>query len=670
MSNIVVSIVATLVGVGTPCYALADPIPGLYNTGIDASGQRITTNGVQDAHYRVNGALAVSYYNPAYYPTSDSQWIGQYPDGGYSATFENGVARTTYTLTFDLTGLNPDTARITGSWGVDNYGILLVNGVQHSRNTVGFAGPTEFTITSGFKKGINTLTFVVEDYGPPAAFVVSGLSGTADKATPPTWITGPYGDWTSTCGTATHSRSVTCIDPDSGETLQDAFCQAPKPSTSESSYQTSGCGYDWIPSAWSAVAPACGASTQTRTLSCRRTDGETVDNSMCAPGTMPATTQAATDYSRCGYDWTVGSYGAPTTTCGQATQTRSVTCTRSDATQVQDSYCGAASRPTSQQSTYQTSGCGYAWKTGAFGVVADACGPSTSTREVWCERSDGQKVDDASCSGQKPSTTQAGTSYATCGYDWAVGPWGAPTSTCGDATETRTVTCRRTDGTDVADASCAAAGAKPEATRSSHQITGCTTDWSAGPFGAPIPACGSTTQSRTVTCLRTDGQTVDDAACQGAKPPATQAATDYSTCSFAWSAGEWTTPGACGTTTRTRAVSCVRSDLTAAPERSCNSATRPSASEEVADTSTCTYSWAQTGMGEWGACASGTQTRTIEVACRRVDGASAADTACTGAKPAVSESRSCGAAPTPTPAPATGDVVVFRRPIPNAARNR
>lgn len=560
---------------------------------------------------------------------------------------------------------------ITGRFTGDDAATLQLNDGPVIASAPDYTQAVSFKIASGFKPGVNTLVFTVTDSGgAPAGLVVSGLASTADRLKPPVWTTGEYGDWSATCGNATRSRSVLCVDPNYGTTLQDASCQTAKPDTTETSYQTSGCGYDWIPSAWSAVAPACGASTQTRTLSCRRTDGQTVDNSMCAPGTMPATTQVTTDYSQCGYDWTVGSYGAPTTTCGQATQTRSVTCTRSDGTPVQDSNCATGSRPTAEQSTYQTSGCGYAWKTGAFGAVADACGPSTSTREVWCERSDGQKVNDASCTAQKPAATQAGTSYATCGYDWAVGAWSAPTSTCGDATEARTVTCRRTDGTDVADASCAAAGAKPQTSRSSHQISGCTTSWSTGPFGAPTPACGATTQSRTVTCLRTDGQTVDDSACQGVKPPLTQAATDHSTCSFAWSAGEWTTPGACGTTTRTRSVSCVRSDMTAAPEGSCDPATRPATSEEITDTSTCTYSWVQTGMGEWSACASGTQTRTIEVACRRVDGASAPEGACTNPKPAVSESRSCGAAPSPTPAPATGDMVVFRRPIPNAARDR
>lgn len=100
MSNIVVSIVAMLVGLGAPCYALADPIPGLYNTGVNAAGQPLA-DGQPEIHYKVNGTQGTTYQHPAWYPASDAHWIAAQP-GGY---FEINPGK--YVLTFDLTVSTP-----------------------------------------------------------------------------------------------------------------------------------------------------------------------------------------------------------------------------------------------------------------------------------------------------------------------------------------------------------------------------------------------------------------------------------------------------------------------------------------------------------------------------------------------------------------------------------
>jgi len=650
-----------------PAAAWADPIPGLYNTGLDPAGRLHAGSGGVDAHYRVNGGPAITYYNGAYPVQGDAQWIGQSGDGSY----QEGRQTVQYTLTFDLTGYNVATARISGSFAIDNEGTVSLNGGPPVAENLAFTNLTPFVIASGFKEGINTLTFTVTDLGPPSAFVVTGLTGTADRSSPPVWITGGYGDWSASCGDATRSRPVTCVNPDNGATLQDFACAAPKPSATESSYQTAGCGYTWEPSAFSPVTPSCGATTQTRTLSCRRSDGQLVVNDMCAVSTMPSTTQQTNDYSACTHAWTVGAFTDPSTTCGNATQARSVTCLRSDGATAQDAACSATTKPESTQTSYQTSGCGAEWQTGEYAEPAAACGPSVKYRDVWCFRSDGRRVDDGACSaaGTKPVMQEAAPSYATCTFAWTVNDWSAPTATCGAATESRTVTCRRSEGTTVADAQCAET--KPDTTRESYQTSGCGYEWRPGAFGAAVPACGATTHSRTVSCIRSDGQTVGDSSCGSDKPASSEATTDYSTCTFAWSTGDWTTPAACGDVTRTRQVTCTRSNGDAAPIGSCDAASRPTDSERVTDTSTCTYDWAQTGTGAWSECTAGVETRTVTVECRRNDGAKASDAACTTARPAVSETRSCATTtPTPTPAPQEGEVVVFRRPLPTAARGK
>jgi len=96
-----------------------------------------------------------------------------------------------FRLTFDLTGLDPSTAHITGSWGVDNYGQIELNG-----STVGIGSGAlnlpninggqgnfnvfhSFALTNGFVAGINSIDILATDQGNPGAINVTNLVGTA-----------------------------------------------------------------------------------------------------------------------------------------------------------------------------------------------------------------------------------------------------------------------------------------------------------------------------------------------------------------------------------------------------------------------------------------------------------------------------------------------------------
>ncbi|WP_422513524.1 thrombospondin type-1 domain-containing protein [Sphingomonas sp. 3-13AW] len=511
------------------------------------------------------------------------------------------------------------------------------------------------------------------------------------------WTATAWSNWSSSCGQATQTRTATCQSSD-GRSVADSFCGATaKPVVSQSAYQTSGCSYAWQAGAFGAPAAACGATTQTRTVSCLRSDGQSVADNLCAAGSKPPASQAATDYSRCTYDWVASGWGAWSSSCGQASQSRTATCRSSDGRTVADSFCSAGTKPALTQSAYQTSGCSYAWQAGAFGAPTAACGASTQTRSVSCRRSDLQTVADALCpAASKPPVTQATTDYSTCTYAWVASGWGNWSSTCGNATQTRTATCRSSDGRTVAESFCSAS-AKPTLSQSAYQTSGCTYAWQAGAFGAPAAACGATTQTRAVTCLRSDAQTVGDTFCPAAsKPSTTQAATDYSRCTYAWVASAWgawsstcgqasqsrtatcrssdgrtvadtfctasTKPAltqsayqtsgcsyvwqagtfgapvaACGATSQSRTVACVRSDGQGVADSLCPAASRPSATQAATDYSKCTYTWDATAWGAWStSCGQGTQTRTVS--CKRSDGTKVADTSCAGTEPVSSQS--------------------------------
>jgi hypothetical protein len=114
--------------------------------------------------------------------------------------------------------------------------------------------------------------------------------------------------------------------------------------TSETAPQYGGCGYSWNVGGWSGWSSTCSASaTRTRAVSCRRSDGTTVSDGYCAGG-KPATSEVSAQYGGCSYTPSYGSWSA----CTSGSQTRSVTCTRSDGVQVAASYCGTT--PTQTQS--------------------------------------------------------------------------------------------------------------------------------------------------------------------------------------------------------------------------------------------------------------------------------------------------------------------------------
>ncbi len=168
---------ALLAAIAVPAQAVT--IAGLFNTGVDANGAKLADNGAAEIHYLVNGApTASTYTNPAYLSATDAVFIGAAPNGGVV------VNPNIYTLTFDLTGLQTKTASLSGKFASDNYASVALNGVTLASQPAqiifeNFQQLTNFSASSGFNAGLNTLTFTVTDGGPPSALLVSGLSGNA-----------------------------------------------------------------------------------------------------------------------------------------------------------------------------------------------------------------------------------------------------------------------------------------------------------------------------------------------------------------------------------------------------------------------------------------------------------------------------------------------------------
>jgi len=125
--------------------------------------------------------------DPAYHPAA-SKWIGP----NYTNNFCDPAGNYTYTIQFNLGGLNPATATISGRWAADNQASMYLNTTPVA-HTPGFSSWTSFTIPpGGYLSGNNTLTFIVNNESQWTGLRVeftNAFSGCATCA-PPTIISG------------------------------------------------------------------------------------------------------------------------------------------------------------------------------------------------------------------------------------------------------------------------------------------------------------------------------------------------------------------------------------------------------------------------------------------------------------------------------------------------
>jgi hypothetical protein len=220
------------------CSSLSAVIPGLFNTGVGNNGATLAT-GVIDPHYRlvqsadpalpgpdarvVDDALFPIVGTGPWLPTTTvSKWIA--PQANQSTGNQLGDYR--YRISFDLAGLDPATALITGRWSSDNIGVdILLNGMPTGNaNSAQFAGWSAFTISASsgdaFLEGSNTIDFIVNNAPPganPTGFRAEFTSATAEPfpppGTPPSILSPPQSRTTTLGDTVSFSVIATGARP-------------------------------------------------------------------------------------------------------------------------------------------------------------------------------------------------------------------------------------------------------------------------------------------------------------------------------------------------------------------------------------------------------------------------------------------------------------------------
>jgi hypothetical protein len=175
--------------------AAADPIPGLWNTGVNDNGTIGVLNS-KEQHYTVTPSFSADFDLLVGEHANGSWQYPSNPQAEWIYRIDNLGEFSTYSFTFDLNGYDPTTASFSVRWMMDNSGYVRLNGTeipesrsgyldwplddqdvyyQHlDTNHYGFQIPNlkSFSNSSYFVNGLNQLDFVVLNGGGPAGLYV------------------------------------------------------------------------------------------------------------------------------------------------------------------------------------------------------------------------------------------------------------------------------------------------------------------------------------------------------------------------------------------------------------------------------------------------------------------------------------------------------------------
>jgi hypothetical protein len=449
------------------------------------------------------------------------------------------------------------------------------------------------------------------------------------------WKTGEWEPSSAACGAeVSETRLVTCVDNDQN-VAADAFCTEAKPEAQRNAMNYDSCSFGWSVSEWSEYDSTCSqAAKRTRTAACTRSDGSTVPVSFCNLSQKPNEEETSAITTGCSYAWNAGVWSDPSVTTegcvSSSLRIRDVTCRRTDAQTVSDSFC-ADEKPASTSVTEDYSNCSFDWSIKSSSDWSSNCSlTAEQTRTYECKRGDGVVVADSFCTSPKPPENFTQMETSGCSYAWATGVWSDWSSNCSSqSTRTRTVTCSTNiSGQTISGKVENCTDTKPSTQETSEIYSDCTASWQEGPWGwngvaeAKSSTCSdSPQQTRTVTCTITNEQgqkvTISDSSC-GVKPATTQnLSSDYSGCTYKWNLGDWgwnNIPGAWSSTCsasaiQSRTVSCIREETNATVSSSfCPVPTPDTQSSPILNVTDCSglvsngsfetsNSWAISGSG-------------------------------------------------------------------------
>jgi hypothetical protein len=182
---------------------IPDRVPGLFDSGVGNNGS-VLADGGADPHYIITlnpdgpPMVPATVHDSTIFPIVAGPWLANSALSKWIAPQFNTVGSQgegvdagagpgvyVYRTTFNLTGFDLSTVRITGGWATDNLGVnIFVNGLPTGNtNAAQFPSLTPFTINSAnatFQTGVNTLEFHVQNQTVTPGYTglrVEGLTG-------------------------------------------------------------------------------------------------------------------------------------------------------------------------------------------------------------------------------------------------------------------------------------------------------------------------------------------------------------------------------------------------------------------------------------------------------------------------------------------------------------
>ncbi len=161
---LILSVLVVALGLAAQAHANSFTI---FGTGEDASGAFLPEGAVDQNYTITSYPGVVGAPLPAYVEdlSPNPFWPGTVSSGSTLYPDVAGTGWYTYTTRFNLAAYDPADITLTGYWAADDAmdGVYL-NGVRATGTVYQWGWPAwqDFTMSSGFQTGLNTLSFVVD----------------------------------------------------------------------------------------------------------------------------------------------------------------------------------------------------------------------------------------------------------------------------------------------------------------------------------------------------------------------------------------------------------------------------------------------------------------------------------------------------------------------------